>query len=193
MDLTVAAGETVAVVGPSGSGKTTLVSVLGGLLRPTEGELCLDGRAVRVGELPPGTVAWVFQTVNLLSHRSAAANVALGMLAGGAGRREAHAAALPALEAVGLSEHAFRRAGTLSGGEAQRVGIARALVGVPRYVLADEPTGQLDLATSRAVVATLFDARPPSTALVVATHDLELARRCDRILRVVEGRVVPAR
>jgi ABC-type lipoprotein export system ATPase subunit len=192
VDFAVAAGETLAVVGPSGSGKTTLLSVLGGLLTPTEGELCFDGSPVRPGGLPPGAVAWVFQTVNLLPHRSAAANVAIGMLARGADRRAARTAAVSALKTVGLAEQVFQRAGTLSGGEAQRVGIARALVGTPRCVLADEPTGQLDVATSRAVTATLFDTRPPATALVLATHDLELARRCDRIVTVVDGRVLTA-
>lgn len=188
VDFTVEPGETVAVVGSSGSGKTTMISILGGLLRPTRGQLVYDGRPLRAGRFPPGDVAWVFQTVNLFGHRTALDNVAVGMLVRGVSRRKARQAAETALTTVGLADHVGRRANTLSGGEAQRVGIARALVSAPRYVLADEPTGQLDPTTSQMVGSTLFDARPAQTAVVVATHDLDLAARCQRVVTVIDGR-----
>lgn len=189
VDLEVEADDTLAIVGPSGSGKTTLLSIMGGLLRPTEGEVVLDGFVVGRDELPSGSLSWVFQTINLLGRRTALDNVALGLLALGWSLDEARERARTALEAVGLRGMEDRPAMTLSGGEAQRVGVARALAGQPRYVLADEPTGQLDRSTSMLVADAFFAARPAGTAIVIASHDPSLAERCRRRYEIVDGRL----
>lgn len=191
VNLRIGSGDTVAFVGPSGSGKTTLISILGGLLRPTDGEVVLDGAPVSHRGFPPATVAWVFQTANLFGHRTAMDNVAIGAYGRGSPPQEAAATAERVLADVGLKGFAARRANTLSGGEAQRVGIARALASQPRFVLADEPTGQLDAETSRQIQATLLDARPADTALVLATHDLEFAARCERVFTIRNGCLEP--
>ncbi|GIW19928.1 MAG: ABC transporter ATP-binding protein [Chloroflexota bacterium] len=189
VDLEVEADDTLAIVGPSGSGKTTLLSIMGGLLQPTEGEVVLDGFVVGREELPSGSLSWIFQTINLLGRRTALDNVALGLLALGYSVDEARERARTMLETVGLRGLEDRPAMTLSGGEAQRVGVARALVGRPRYVLTDEPTGQLDRSTSLLVADALFTARPAGTAIVVASHDPLLADRCRRRYELVDGRL----
>lgn len=196
VDLEVAAGESVALVGPSGSGKTTLLSISGLLQQPSEGTVSLDGRQVsaaggRGGSGLLGEVfAWVFQSVNTLRHRSALDNTALGLLARGLRRGDAEAAAADALDRVGLAGFEDTPVETLSGGELQRVCIARAVAARPRFLLADEPTGQLDRSTSDRVLDALWQARGSETAIVIATHDPDAAARCDRVLRLVDGRVV---
>jgi putative ABC transport system ATP-binding protein len=191
VDLEVGTGETVAIVGPSGSGKTTLLSILGGLLRPSLGSVTLDGEPVGRPALPPGSVSWVFQTINLLGRRTAAENVAVGLLAAGSRSREVSPAVAEMLDRVGLSGFDDRLAMRLSGGQAQRVGVARAMVGDPRFVLADEPTGHLDQSTSVIVAEVLFQARPPATSLIAATHDRVIAERCQRAYRLVDGQLIP--
>lgn len=190
IDFEVAADETVAIVGPSGSGKTTLLSILGGLLRPTEGEVLLDGLQVGRRYLAPGSISWIFQTINLLGRRTALDNVIIGLYSVGLATGEARTPAAEMLAAVGLGGKEHQLAMTLSGGQAQRVGIARALASHPRYVLADEPTGQLDHATSELVADVLFSARPTGTAIVAATHDRRIAARCDRRYSIVDGRLL---
>jgi len=189
IDLAVGEDETVAIVGPSGSGKTTLLSILGGLLRPTEGQVTLDGLHVGRQSLPPGSLSWIFQTINLFGRRTALENVALGLYAVGLGPDEVSRPAVLMLAAVGLEDVEDQLAMRLSGGQAQRVGIARALVGRPRYVLADEPTGQLDGSTSAMVAKVLFSARPKGTSVVAATHDRLIADKCDRRYTIVDGRL----
>lgn len=190
IDLEVGNDDTVAIIGPSGSGKTTLLSIMGGLLAPTQGVVTLDG--VRVGPGAPtgaGSFSWVFQTINLLGRRTALENVAIGLQAVGYMDRAATRGAEAALEAVGLGGLDQELAMRLSGGQAQRVGIARAVVGQPRYLLADEPTGQLDESSSELVGDVLFAARPESTSVVVATHDPVIAARCRRRFHLVDGRL----
>ncbi|HHC08740.1 MAG TPA: ABC transporter ATP-binding protein [Actinobacteria bacterium] len=192
VDLTVESGEAVAVMGPSGSGKTTLLSILGLLTAPTDGEVLVAGEPAgtrRRGRLRAEWFTWVFQTVNVLGHRSALDNAALGLLARGVPRPVASRRAREALAAVGLASRADAPVVELSGGELQRVCIARATAAAPRVILADEPTGQLDHATSLTVLDALWAARRPETALVVATHDPEVAGRCDRVLGLVDGRL----
>lgn len=190
IDLEVGDDDTVAIVGPSGSGKTTLLSILGGLLTPTAGEVTLDGARVGRGTaVPPGSFSWVFQTINLLGRRTALENVAIGLYAVGHLAAAATEQARAKLEAVGLGGMERQLAMRLSGGEAQRVGIARALVGRPRYVLADEPTGQLDSASSEIVAEALFSGRPEGTSVVVATHDVAIAARCRRRFRLGDRRL----
>ena len=195
VDVEIGAGESVALVGPSGSGKTTLLSIIGLLQQPSEGTVSLDGRQVSDGGrgrsgLLGEVFAWVFQSVNTLRHRSALDNTALGLLARGLRRRDAESVAAEALDRVGLAGFEHAPVETLSGGELQRVCIARAVAARPRFLLADEPTGQLDRSTSDRVLDALWQARLPETAIIVATHDPDAAARCDRVLRLIDGRVV---
>ena len=193
VSMTIAAGESVALMGPSGSGKTTLLGILGLLFVPSEGSLLLDGSPVpgrRRTALRAGAFAWVFQGTNVLPRRTALDNAALGLLARGASQREAEAAAHEALAAVGVGHLAAKPANTLSGGELQRVCVARAIAARPRFILADEPTGQLDHANTEGVIEALVANRSIGTAVVIATHDPEVAAHCDRIVRLRDGRIV---
>jgi ABC-type lipoprotein export system ATPase subunit len=195
VSVTILEGESVALLGPSGSGKTTLLSIIGLLLRPTAGQLCIDGQQPPTGEraisrLRAAKYAWVFQSSNALGRRSAIDNASLGLLAKGSTRRQAEIKARNALSAVGLSGHGDQPANQLSGGELQRMCIARAMASEPRYLLADEPTGQLDQHTSSEVLDALWAACGSDTALLIATHDAGAANRCDRIVRLENGRLV---
>ncbi len=193
VDIEIGDGESVALMGPSGSGKTTLLSILGLLTKPAEGEVLLDeasigGRAA--SGLRTTQFSWVFQTANALSRRTALDNAALQLLARGVRPDLARRTALVELDRVGVGHLAPRPARLLSGGELQRVCIARALAAAPRWILADEPTGQLDHATTLEVSQALIEQRPIGTALIIATHDPDVAARCERTIRVVDGRVV---
>jgi putative ABC transport system ATP-binding protein len=197
IDLRVAAGELVAVRGRSGSGKTTLLNLLGGLDRPTDGWVAIDGQ--RLDELDEdglvrlrrGTVSYIFQSFGLLPILSAAENVGvpLRMIAAEPGRRDQEVRRL--LELVGLAGRAGHRPAELSGGEQQRVAIARALANRPRLLLADEPSGQLDSATGRSILALIRDAvRTEGVTAIVATHDPELIDLADRVIELRDGLVL---
>ncbi len=193
IDLEVGDGELVALMGPSGSGKTTLLSILGLLTHPAEGAVLLDGEPVpgrTAAERRTTEFAWIFQTANALLRRTALENASLQLLARGAARQSARAVAAAELERVGVGHLAARPARLLSGGELQRVCIARALAAAPRWILADEPTGQLDHATTLEVSAALMAGRPIGTGVIIATHDPEVADRCGRVIRLVDGAVV---
>ncbi len=181
VQLDVRVGESVAVVGPSGSGKTTLLALLGGLLRPGSGRVFVE----RADEQLPvaNHVSWVLQTVNVLSDRSVLDNVAVGTFADGLDRGAAATRAHAALDAVGLAGTADRAVRTLSGGEAQRVVIARAAVSDRPVLLADEPTGQLDQDTSAHVIDALLRSAADKIVVVV-THDPAVAARCSRTLKL---------
>jgi putative ABC transport system ATP-binding protein/lipoprotein-releasing system ATP-binding protein len=186
-DLVVDEGETVAILGPSGSGKSTLLSVLGGLVRPTAGGVRVEGAAGGLRDVS----AWVLQTVNVLPERSVLDNVVLGGLTRGLTRASAVAEATVRLDAVGLGGRLDEPVRVLSGGEVQRVVIARALASGRPFILADEPTGQLDRATSDVVLDALFTTAG-GAAVVVVTHDPEVAARCGRVARIDDGVVVAA-
>jgi len=194
LDLEIADGSSVALMGPSGSGKTTLLSVLGLLTQPTEGQVAIDGAPVTAASRAAGQIraeqfSWVFQTANALLRRSALENASLQLLARGLGRRSAEQVALEELERLGMGALVGRRCRLLSGGELQRVCIARALAAAPRWILADEPTGQLDHTTTLDVVDALIDGRPVGTSVIIATHDAEVAGRCGRVLRLLDGTI----
>ncbi|NOY55365.1 MAG: ABC transporter ATP-binding protein [Actinobacteria bacterium] len=184
-------GETAAIMGPSGSGKTTLLSILGLLMPPTSGDVLLDGESIPGGRVRRGLrsrdFAWVSQTTNVLARRSVRDNAALALLGQGAQRTPAYVEAEKSLVMVGLSGLSHRTVQTLSGGELQRVCIARALCGRPRFILADEPSGQLDSATTSRVLDALLAAREQGSALIVATHDPEVAERMDRVIELRDG------
>ncbi|WP_432482523.1 ABC transporter ATP-binding protein [Kineococcus esterisolvens] len=197
VDVTLGAGESVAVTGPSGSGKTTLLHCLAGILRPTAGSVQLAGADLaamsdaRRTALRRSDFGFVFQSGQLLPELPAQENAALPLMLGGVDRRTATARARDVLASLGLSGLQERRPGQLSGGQAQRVAIARALVGSPKVVFADEPTGALDQGTGEEVLHTLTGAvRAAGAALVVVTHDPAVARWCGRTLAMRDGRVV---
>lgn len=189
-------GEMVAFVGPSGSGKTTLLAVLGLLMRPSAGYVNYDKRPV--APRGPGRTnmlartAWVFQTTNLLPRRSVLANTMMGPLSTGTDRSAAKRSAFAALKLVNLESMATIRVGLLSGGEAQRVGVARALARSPQFMFADEPTGQLDADATALVISALSDRRERGQTTVIATHDMTVAEACDRIIRISSGKLEEA-
>lgn len=188
VDFDIPHGSSAAIIGPSGSGKTTLLSLMGHLLPLQAGTITAvdDNGAQRS---LADTASWVLQTVSLLPDRSAVDNVAVGAYSDGATRADARARALECLGAVGLAGREGDPARILSGGEAQRVAIARALASRRPIILADEPTGQLDAATSATVLDAMIGSHGARTVVVV-THDLEVAERCDLVLELRDGRIV---
>ena len=190
-------GDFLAVTGPSGSGKSTLLHLLGGVDLPTTGRVVFLGRDLATlsvearASLRLHEVGLVFQRFHLLPMLTAIENVELPLAAVRVPRRERRERAAVVLERVGLGDRLRHRPGELSGGECQRVAIARALANDPAVVLADEPTGELDRATSRRVLALLRELNAAGTTLVVATHDLELADGARRRIEVVDGRTRP--
>lgn len=192
--LTIAAGERVAVVGPSGSGKSTLLHIMGALTAPDSGEVWLGGirlndqRPRHLARLRNRLVGFVFQHYGLLPDLTVFENVELPLIYGkvrwGRTRR-----VLAALEAVGLPALARRYPSTLSGGQQQRVAVARALVTEAPVLLADEPTGALDQKTGAEVLEQLCGLSDGSRTLVIVTHSADVAERCQRLIRIVDGRV----
>jgi putative ABC transport system ATP-binding protein len=197
VSLTIGDGELMAIMGASGSGKSTLLNILGCLDRPSAGTYLLDG--IDAGALDPDAraelrnarIGFVFQSFNLLPRTTARDNVALPLVYGDAPLAEHRARADAALAAVGVEALAHRTPTQLSGGQQQRVAIARALVTRPRLVLADEPTGNLDSATSNEIVALLRDLnRREGLTTVVVTHEPDVAAATDRVVLLRDGRVV---
>ena len=195
INLEINAGETVAIVGASGSGKTTLLGILAGLDLPTDGRVFLADRELTAldeesrARVRGEYVGFVFQTFQLLGSLTALENVMLpGELRGEAA---AQSDALALLEKVGLAERTHHYPRQLSGGEQQRVAVARAFASRPTVLFADEPTGNLDTATGQRIIELLFDLNAEfATTLVLVTHDDRLAQRCDRIITLEAGRVV---
>ena len=189
----VAPGEFLALVGRSGSGKTTLLNLIAGLDMPDEGTVLLDGDDLRtfsdrkLAELRRHTVGFVFQSFGLLPLLSATENVALPMRIAGAGRREESERTRELLDLVGLSGRADHRPNELSGGEQQRVAVARALANRPRLLIADEPTGELDTATGEQIFGLLRDVASEGVTVVTATHDRFMIEHVDRILELSDG------
>jgi putative ABC transport system ATP-binding protein len=196
IDFTVHGGELVAIMGESGSGKTTLLGIVGCLDRPTEGSYRLLGEEMaalpesRRARVRGERIGFVFQAFNLLARASAFDNVALPLVYARVPRRERRERALAALDAVGLAERADHRPNQLSGGQQQRVAVARALVTNPSVVLADEPTGNLDSAGARDVLAILADLNGQGTTIVMVTHSREVGEHAGRILQVADGLIV---
>ena len=196
-DISVFPGEVVGLIGPSGSGKSSLLHAAGLLERPTAGSVMIGGK--NCGALDDrmrtlirlAMIGFVYQFHHLLPELSALDNVALPALIAGASRKVARERAAGLLSQLGLSERLKHQPAQLSGGEQQRVAVARALTNKPRLLLADEPTGNLDPATSEAVFANLRDlVHATGVAALIATHNLDMARHMDRVLAIRDGRLV---
>jgi len=193
VNLSVRAGEMIAIMGPSGSGKSTLLTIAGSLEQPTSGAVLIEGRPLaglshsEQARMRRRHVGYVFQDFNLLPGLTAAENIALPLELDGTKAKVAMAAARRALEQVGLTGQAARYPDELSGGQRQRVAIARALVGERRLLLADEPSGALDTRAGEAVIRLLRTACKEGAAAVLATHDAQLAAWADRVVFVRDG------
>lgn len=193
IDLDIKRGEYVALMGPSGSGKSTLMNLLGCLDTPTSGTYVLAGRDVsRMGEnelaeVRNQEIGFVFQTFNLIPRQTALDNVALPLVYAGIGKEERLDRAADVLRSVGLGDRMDHRPNQLSGGQRQRVAIARALVNKPSLILADEPTGNLDTATSEEIMRLFDEIHGLGNTLVVVTHEEDIAQRAKRIIRLRDG------
>jgi putative ABC transport system ATP-binding protein len=195
LSVTIAAGEFVSICGPSGCGKSTLLHILGCVDTPSSGELLVDGRDVSTlgdaarSALRLSKIGFVFQRFFLLPMLTAAENVELPQAEAGVSRAERRSRTSALLDYVGLAHRAHHRPSQLSGGEAQRVAVARALANRPRLLLADEPTGELDQATGQQIVGLFERVHADGTTVVVVTHDPAIAARTPRMLSMRDGRI----
>jgi len=195
VDVTICRGEYVAIMGPSGSGKSTLMNIIGCLDRPDSGEYWLNGTAVaelgdaELAALRNREIGFVFQTFNLLARADALHNVELPLIYAGVSRRERTERAQLSLEQVGLRERMRHRPSELSGGQRQRVAVARALVTRPSLLLADEPTGNLDSATTADILALFDELHAKGNTIVLVTHDPAVAEYAHRAIRLRDGRI----
>jgi len=196
VNLKVRRGEYLSIMGPSGSGKTTLFNMVGGIDRPTKGKVFIDG--IDLSKIPSKSMAWlrcrkigyIFQTFNLIPVLTALENVTLPMIFAGVDREERLRRAREILESVGLGDRLDHRPAELSGGQQQRVAIARALANDPSLILADEPTGNLDLNTGFAIVQLLYRLKAErGTTIICATHDLKMIDISDRVVFLRDGMI----
>jgi len=194
-DIQIKEGEFVAIMGPSGSGKSTLLNLIGCLDTATSGEYYLDGEKIEktknLADIRNRKVGFIFQSFNLLPRSSALENVELPMMYAGKSGRERKQRAAELLKSVGLGERLGHKPNQLSGGEKQRVAIARALANNPAIILADEPTGNLDSKSGEMIMSILHRLdKEEGKTIILVTHDIDLGRQADRIIKLLDGRVV---
>ncbi len=195
VDLSIRRGQFVAIMGPSGSGKSTLMNILGCLDRPTTGRYLLEGQDVaqmddvQLSRMRGKYLGFVFQAFNLIPQLTVLENVAVPLFYQGLAKRKRDTQARIALDRVELGDRLDHRPAELSGGQMQRVAIARGLVNEPSMLLADEPTGNLDSATGATILRIIQDLHAQGLTIVVVTHDEAIASRCERIIRLHDGRV----
>ena len=196
ISLSIEENEFVAIVGPSGSGKSTLMNIIGCLDIPTSGSYVLDNKEIssydddRLAEFRNQKIGFIFQKFNLLPRLSALQNVELPLVYLGVGGNERKKRALAALKGVGLEERMNHKPSELSGGQQQRVAIARALITKPPVILADEPTGNLDSKTGVEVLELLQELHKKGNTIVLITHDMNIAKEANRIVRLMDGSIV---
>jgi putative ABC transport system ATP-binding protein len=197
VNLQIERGELVSIMGASGSGKSTLLNILGILDTYDSGEYRLNGVLIkdlsenRAAELRNRMIGFVFQSFNLISYKDAVENVALPLFYQGVARRKRRALAMEQLERLGLAERAHHLPGELSGGQKQRVALARALITKPDIILADEPTGALDSATSREVMQLFRELNSQGMTVVIVTHDPSVGQATNRIIHITDGMIEP--
>ncbi len=195
VNLSIRAGEFIAITGPSGSGKSTLANIIGGLDQPTNGAVVVDGKDLshvrdrQLSDYRNRSIGFVFQSFNLQGTQTALENVMLPLLFARMKPGERKARAKDCLEAVGLGDRVNHKPSQLSGGQRQRVAIARALAVKPSIILADEPTGNLDSARGDEIMKLLKDLNRQGITLVVITHDMSIAKQADRVVQIKDGRV----
>jgi putative ABC transport system ATP-binding protein len=195
IDLQINKGEYVAIMGPSGSGKSTLMNILGALDTPTGGQYFLNGTDVSqmvdddLAKIRNKEIGFIFQTFNLLPRYDALENVMLPLIYGGVPKHERRERALKVLEEVGLADRVAHKPNELSGGQRQRVAVARALVNNPAIILADEPTGNLDSKTSLDIMNLIKVIHDLGNTIIVVTHEEDIARRAQRIIRLLDGKI----
>ncbi|MGN2617743.1 ABC transporter ATP-binding protein [Bacillus stercoris] len=196
INLTVQAGEFLAIMGPSGSGKSTLMNIIGCLDRPTSGTYTLDqidilkGKDGALAEIRNESIGFVFQTFHLLPRLTALQNVELPMIYNKVKKKERRQRAYEALEKVGLKDRVSYKPPKLSGGQKQRVAIARALVNQPRFILADEPTGALDTKSSEQILSLFSELHREGKTIIMITHDPDVAKKADRTVFIRDGELV---
>lgn len=196
INLAIKRGEIIAIMGPSGSGKSTLLNIMGLIDMPNEGEYSLNGkslsevRANKVHKTRNQMIGFIFQYFALLKEHTVLDNVALPLTYRKLKQRERESKAKLYLEKVGLKEQMYKTPDELSGGQQQRVAIARALVGEPELILADEPTGNLDRKTGEEIMNLLLQINREGKTIIIVTHDIEIAKRCNRIIELVDGEMV---
>lgn len=195
IDLVIKKGEYVAIMGPSGSGKSTLMNILGALDTPTSGHYYLNGTDVsqmvddELAVIRNKEIGFIFQTFNLLPRYDALENVILPLIYGGVPKHDRRLRGLKVLDQVGLSDRVSHKPNELSGGQRQRVAVARALVNNPSIILADEPTGNLDSKTSVDIMQLIGDIHDLGNTIIVVTHEEDIAKRAQRIIRLLDGHV----
>ncbi len=193
VSFTAEKGELIAIMGPSGSGKSTLMDILGCLSKPTDGEYYLEGEEVgklsdnRLAEIRNRKIGFVFQSFNLLPRTTALHNVELPLIYGGIRRRERRVRSQEALDAVGLGDRVHHKSNELSGGQIQRIAIARALVNNPSMIFADEPTGNLDTSTSKDIMAIFQRLNEEGNTIIMVTHESEIAKYAQRVIHIRDG------
>jgi len=194
VNIRISKDELVALLGPSGSGKSTLINILGLIEKPDSGRIVLNGEEVSSAKSPwlirGRRIAIIFQAFNLISRLTALENVALPLLVRGIPERIASAEAAATLERLGLGERKKARPSELSGGEQQRVAIARAIVSRSEYILADEPTGNLDSENAELVAGILLDLSKEGRGVLIATHNSDLATKATRVVRLKDGKII---